>query len=72
MGGWWGGGVGWGGGARGERAMNKPQGDRIQEITTAREVKTGGRRTVQGRRVAGAAVLDKKQNAHGGCCIYCF
>ena len=53
-----GGGVGWRGGARGERAMNKPQGDRIREVAAARCLKTGGHRTVQGRRVAGAAVLN--------------
>ena len=54
------GGVGWGGGTRGERAMSKPQGDHIhREATTARCLKTGGRTTVQGRRVAGVAVMNK-------------
>jgi hypothetical protein len=52
--------VGWGGwgGARGERAMSKPQGDHIREATTARCLKTGGHTTVQGRRVAGVAVMN--------------
>ena len=56
----WGGvgGVGGGGGARGERAMSKPQGDHIREATTARCLKTGGHTTVQGRRVAGVAVMN--------------
>ena len=52
-----GGGGGRGGGTRGERAMSKPQGDRLREATTARCLKTGGRTTVQGRRGAGVAVF---------------
>ena len=54
-----GGGGGWGGGTRGERAMSKPQGDRLREAATARCLKTGGRTTVPGRRVAGVAVISK-------------
>ena len=54
----WGEGVGWGGGTRGERAMSKPQGDRLREAATARCLKTGGRTTVPGRRVAGVAVIS--------------
>ena len=53
-----GGGGGGGGGTRGERAMSKPQGDRLREAATARCLKTGGRTTVPGRRVAGVAVIS--------------
>ena len=57
MGGW----VGWvGGGARGERAIPQKQGEHIQMVTTTRSLKTGGRKTVQGRRGAGEAVLNNK------------
>ena len=47
-----------GGGARGERAIPQKQGNHIQVATATRSLKTGGHKTVQGRRGAGEAVLN--------------